>query len=238
MTPTQTSPARRAARSKEPAKKPAKRAQAKPVEAAPVSRRVRKKERTRQRIYEAAMALFTERGFDNVTIEEICEAADVAKATFFLHFRTKASLIYETAARTTDLLREELKRPSESAREDLERLTRVMFEHWSARHEVMEAMLREFLGTPLSEISARPENEDFVNVFAEIFRRGQKNGEFRKDVLPELAGVSFFATTSTIAAVHAQKMPGADLMPFISQYLSMVLDGLVSPKARADKAGR
>ena len=41
------------------------------------------------------MELFAVRGFEAVTIEAICEAADVARATFFLHFPTKASLLHE-----------------------------------------------------------------------------------------------------------------------------------------------
>src|SRR5713226_4310162 len=61
----------------------------------PRSRRERKKERTRQEIYRAAMELFVARGFDTVTVEDICDAADVAKGTFFLHFPTKDALLLE-----------------------------------------------------------------------------------------------------------------------------------------------
>jgi AcrR family transcriptional regulator len=42
------------------------------------SRRDRKRERTRGEIYSAAMNLFLRRSFEAVTIEEICDAADVA----------------------------------------------------------------------------------------------------------------------------------------------------------------
>src|SRR6266850_5733877 len=65
------------------------------VTAARGSRRERKKERTRQEIYRAAMELFLARGFDAVTIEEICQTADVAKGTFFLHFPTKDAFLLE-----------------------------------------------------------------------------------------------------------------------------------------------
>ncbi|MEV0636604.1 TetR family transcriptional regulator [Streptomyces sp. NPDC050619] len=54
--------------------------------------RERKKEQTRQRITAAALKLFTERGFDAVTVNEIAEAAEVAKATLFAYFPTKESL--------------------------------------------------------------------------------------------------------------------------------------------------
>ncbi|MBF9067052.1 TetR family transcriptional regulator [Streptacidiphilus fuscans] len=54
--------------------------------------RERKKEQTRQRIAAVALRLFVERGFDAVTVNEIAEAAEVAKATLFAYFPTKESL--------------------------------------------------------------------------------------------------------------------------------------------------
>jgi AcrR family transcriptional regulator len=61
---------------------------------ASISRRIRKKERTRRQIQQVAIRLFSERGFDNVTIAEISEAADVDVTTFWRHFRTKYVLLY------------------------------------------------------------------------------------------------------------------------------------------------
>ncbi|MFD9195602.1 TetR family transcriptional regulator [Streptomyces phaeochromogenes] len=57
--------------------------------------RERKKEQTRQRIASTALRLFGERGFDAVTVNEIAEAAEVAKATLFAYFPTKESLVLD-----------------------------------------------------------------------------------------------------------------------------------------------
>ncbi|HEX4224876.1 MAG TPA: TetR/AcrR family transcriptional regulator, partial [Pseudonocardiaceae bacterium] len=45
--------------------------------------RERKKRETRQRISNVATSLFMARGFDNVTVAEIAEAANVSKMTVF-----------------------------------------------------------------------------------------------------------------------------------------------------------
>jgi AcrR family transcriptional regulator len=59
----------------------------------PPSRRDRRKAETRERIFEAAMALLAERDFDAVTVEMITEAADVGKGTFFNYFDNKEAVV-------------------------------------------------------------------------------------------------------------------------------------------------
>ena len=50
--------------------------------------RERKRRATRDAIERAAIALVSERGYDNVTVAQICEASSVSQGTFFNYFRT------------------------------------------------------------------------------------------------------------------------------------------------------
>jgi len=56
--------------------------------------RERKKEQTRQLLADTARRLFTERGFENVTVTEVARAADVSEKTVFNYFPTKEDLFY------------------------------------------------------------------------------------------------------------------------------------------------
>jgi AcrR family transcriptional regulator len=189
-------------------------------------RRLRKRERTRRSIFDAAMALFAERGFDAVTVEQICDAADVGRGTFFLHFPTKAGLIFEATARMTADLRELLAEPGPTALSDLRRVTRFILERFETRREVMEPMFREALGRPAGELHAQPEAVELGTLIVELVRRGQREGEFRADVLAELVATSYMASCSTIASV-AMSQGVRDFNPFIAQYLELLLGGLM-----------
>jgi AcrR family transcriptional regulator len=56
--------------------------------------RERKKQQTRQLIYETAARLFAERGFEAVTVAEIARAAEVSEVTVFNYFPTKEELFF------------------------------------------------------------------------------------------------------------------------------------------------
>jgi AcrR family transcriptional regulator len=57
-------------------------------------RREIKRRQTRERIEEAAMSLFLERGFDATTIEDIAERAEVSKRSFFDYFPSKEEVVF------------------------------------------------------------------------------------------------------------------------------------------------
>jgi len=63
----------------------------------PLSRRERRKLEMRVRILETARELFSEQGFQETRVADVCERADIAQKTFFNHFPTKLDLLREIA---------------------------------------------------------------------------------------------------------------------------------------------
>lgn len=51
--------------------------------------------RTKRQLYQCAMKLFRERGFDRVSVDEIVREVGMAKGTFYIYFNTKSDIILE-----------------------------------------------------------------------------------------------------------------------------------------------
>lgn len=87
------------------------------------SRRERKKRLTRQRIVLAAIRLFDEKGYEETTVAQVAEAADVDPKTFFNYFRTKDEVLFNELDLEFDVLLAAIRerRPEENPGEVLRR---------------------------------------------------------------------------------------------------------------------
>jgi AcrR family transcriptional regulator len=127
--------------------------------------RERKKQRTRERIVEAAMGLFAERGYHATTIPDIAAAAEVAPRTFFSYFPSKEAVVFHNLDRDLDALASALRDrlPGETAFDALRRWIDVVFDQ--AMGNADEALLRKRLCR---------EDEGLANFQAGIIARVQE----------------------------------------------------------------
>lgn len=51
---------------------------------------------TKNKVFETAITLIKEKGYDSVTVSQICEKAGVAKGTFYVHYNSKEDIIKES----------------------------------------------------------------------------------------------------------------------------------------------
>src|SRR5258708_19732658 len=73
-----------------------------------IGRVERRRAQVRAQLLEAARQVFLERGYQDATITEIVQVADIAMGTFYLHFRDKEELLVALAQDTLQVLREQV----------------------------------------------------------------------------------------------------------------------------------
>ena len=70
----------------------------------------RRKQRTREQLKQAAIELVLEKGYDNLTIQNIADRADLARATFYLYYKDKEEIVWAAIQDQWDTVVRELRK--------------------------------------------------------------------------------------------------------------------------------
>lgn len=157
-----------------------------PAIAAPrAGRRERHRTETRDRLYRAALALFAERGFLETTVEDITEAADVGKGTFFNYFPTKEHILAEFGGQRTAAVERTLQQARVTKGPVLD-VFRELVGDAVGQADKSPALLRAIFAAHASCTSVRAElvKRSHVGrrILAQIFLLAQERGEIRRDI--------------------------------------------------------
>ncbi|HKK47864.1 MAG TPA: TetR/AcrR family transcriptional regulator [Alkalispirochaeta sp.] len=141
---------------------------------------------TKKFIFDTAVALFDEQGYDNVTVEEITKRAGVAKGSFYTYFRSKSDIVIEEF-RNIDYYYERYERNLKrytSATKRLLTFTRAQLRY--VRDDVGIRLLKLLYVNNIrlydSESVLIDTNRYLHGLMARIIAYGQETGEFRNDL--------------------------------------------------------
>lgn len=168
-----------------------------------------------QRILDAAVAVFAEKGFFTSRVADIADRANVADGTVYLYFKSKEEILMSAINTAFDgfmsLARMELKKVPDPA----ERLRRLAFLHLDAMGSnrnlavVFQMELRQSTRF-LSEFSHHHMIE-YLGLVREAITEGQAKGIFRREMSDKYAANCFFGAldemvTSWVLSSHDYKL--------------------------------
>jgi AcrR family transcriptional regulator len=144
-----------------------------------MGRRERRAAQTRLKLFRCALQLFAERGFPNVTVEDITEAADVGKGTFFNYFKSKDHVLSVMAEIQLGKVRAALQ-AAEAGKRSVRSVLRDLFTGVCAEPgrspELARALLTAFLSSTIRELLAQ-NMSDGRRMVARVLELGQERGE-------------------------------------------------------------
>lgn len=143
---------------------------------------------SKQKIFDAAIALFTEKGYFNTSITDITSKVGLAKSSFYTHFKTKDEILVEFYKHGDTALIEYI----ESLPNDLT-IRDKLFAFVKKTYEMVQNIGIHFYegvyDLRLSEegkfIFFRNSDRPLTVYFHKLISEGQKLGELRKDYTPE-----------------------------------------------------
>lgn len=162
---------------------------------------------TRRKILDAAAELFAKHGYENTTIAQIVEKADLAKGTFYQHFQTKVDLLValgwrDSAERVRNLIGEV--QQGASPLDVLRRFYAVMAQWFEAHAPIAEDVILSAIRLHDPD-SCSPEfvSHDFTRLMLQI---AQQRGEVRADIDPSTQAI-VIGGAFTLAVVDWSKKP-------------------------------
>lgn len=141
--------------------------------------------KNRNLILSSAKELFASRGFDEVTIKEICAHAGVANSTFYYHFKTKEELLHGLRAQDELPIRSELLNIMRTPNL-LEQVIAVCMirvsraEHHG--HTITAQYYKAIIGKETDGDDLEEEHAQEDQMISVLIRRAQQEGVIRSDI--------------------------------------------------------
>jgi AcrR family transcriptional regulator len=163
----------------------------------PANRRERQSLERRERLFRSALDLFARKGFAETTVEDITNAADLGKGTFFNYFPSKDHILLAFVEMQLGKLRvaaDEARAKNEPMRVFLRSLGARMTQEPIRNPSIIRILLQAFLSvTPVRE-SMMDLQARVIAIHTEMIQLGQERGEIRDDLPPEVLAHVFRQT--------------------------------------------
>jgi len=200
-------------------------------------RKEREKERRRQQIMVAAKRVFSEKGFNKATMEDIAQEAELSPGTLYLYFKNKddilISLFEEEFGKFVQNMQVELGKE----KDPLQKIKRFAITHLSlvTKHphlgEVMGVEVRQ--STKFMKEYVNKPFIEYLNIIRSVVIEGQEKGLLRKDLTPGVMKRAFFGALDEMArywVLSTKKKHSIDQAAI--QISDVFIRGMMSEEAR------
>lgn len=186
----------------------------------------------KEAIYQVAMELFRRQGFDATRVEEITQAAGVAKGTFFNYFPTKEDVLLYIGERHVTRLGAALANgsgrritQSQSATTALRLFMHTLADSLAEDRELVRLAVNKAMKmSHLAPVS--PSRFGFRSLVAILVARGQRTGELHPDLEPELVAEVLEGLYYQQLAIWCQQDFAFDLGDRLEQVVDLLVHGI------------
>jgi len=162
-----------------------------------------KDENKHQKIIQAAVKVFAEKGFYNSRVSEIAKEANVADGTIYLYFKNKDDILISLFEEEFGQIVENMRKELEREKDVLKKFKRFAITHLSIVSK--QQQLGEVLGVEVRQSSKFMKeyvNKSFIeylNLIRTIVIEGQEKGLIRKDLTPGIMKRAVFGALDEMA---------------------------------------
>ncbi len=157
----------------------------------------------RQKIMDAAVSVFANKGFYNSTVADVARVADVADGTIYLYFKNKDDLLISIFEHSMDMFIDTVRNDLLQVDDTQEKIRRFIALHLKLVQEhqnlaqVIQIELRQ--STKFIKEYANEKFFAYLDLISDVIVKGQKEGIFRSDADPVILKRAIFGAVDEMA---------------------------------------
>lgn len=191
-------------------------------------------EGTKRRLYDIAGRLFAQRGFSDVSIEDITDEAGVTKGAFYVHFASKDALISLLIEDYVARADSDYKAFLESLPDDMPRAPAMLalagkiadtLSNSLGRDNMKKVYQMMLTGSAGTE-AVHEYGRDLYALVQGIMEKGMERGEFTSSLSPEDLARHFVVALRGVAFEWCVRYPDFDLKEQATQHIRLLLEGI------------
>ncbi len=160
-----------------------------------------KMNKTKRRIFNTAVQIFAEKGYDNASVEEITAIAGVAKGSLYYHFAKKEDIFDMLLEEGLKLLKNNIKLKTKdctSALEKIKAITLVQIKVTVKYEAFLNVVFSQIWGEENKNKKCKKAVFEYIKIIEEVIKEGIENGEFYDGNVEALASGVFGVTCSSL----------------------------------------
>ena len=157
--------------------------------------------KTKRKIFNTAIKLFSEKGYDNASVEDITAIAGVAKGSLYYHFAKKEDIFDMMLAEGLKLLKNNIEIKTKECKTNMEKIEAIIL----IEVKIM-VKYEDFLNVVFSQMYGEEEKNkkckqavfEYIGIIEDIIRAGIEQGEFYESDVEATAAAIFGVTSSSL----------------------------------------
>ena len=160
-----------------------------------------KMSKTKRRIFNTAVQIFAEKGYDNASIEEITAIAGVAKGSLYYHFEKKEDIFDMLLEEGLKLLRNNIEIKTKECTTALEKIKAIILVQIkvTVKYEAfLNVVFSQIWGEEVKNQKCKRAVFEYIQIIERVIEEGIRSGEFYDGDVEALASGIFGITCSSL----------------------------------------
>ena len=186
--------------------------------------------KTKRKIFETSLKLFSEKGYDATSIEEITATVGVAKGTLYYHFSSKEEIFNFLIDEGMKLLINSIEIKISKCDNTLDKIKAVSLVQLKAVHKyenLLTIVMSQTWGNENINVFCKEKVIEYISVIQKIVQEGVNNGDIVECDAEVLASEIFSLTCSTLIYKRKANINEIDIQKMYEEYEKTIFNKII-----------